>query len=468
MKRRFVTLLCSVLLLMACALPGYAASEADASYLEAKNGVVLVMELVALNDQVVAAYRGSAFFVGVPGEDVQYLVTNHHVVEDYLYYGAGTRTTWEEDGETYSLKSYVRVYFDEENYVEAYVVDYDEASDFALLRLEKATDKRQALVLCAPSEEMVGTSVYAIGFPAIADNTAVDSVSSWGIEDVTVTTGSISRLITTSGSGARKIQMDAAISGGNSGGPLVNQNGSVVGVNVMGVSDGEDTLYYAVNIEDVIPMLKLYDVNYVMEDELTAEAADEADEADGNSGEENEKEDGGIDGKVIAVIVGAVVVLVIAAAVVIMALKKKRQPVGVGGGQSPVTKGVSPVEPEPVPAPVPDLSPDDSGYRLQGISGALEGRRFMLRKKSPVILGRNPELCNVVFPANTPAVSGQHCSVWVEQGTVYLKDMGSSHGTFLGNGGKLGAGQTVTIQPGDSFCLGSEKECFVLAVKGGG
>lgn len=73
----------------------------------------------------------------------------------------------------------------------------------------------------------------------------------------------------------------------------------------------------------------------------------------------------------------------------------------------------------------------------------------------------------MAFPAATAGVSGRHCQVWFENGNVWIKDLGSSHGTFLTEGMKLSAEQAIQIKPGERFSLGSETEMFVLVQKGG-
>lgn len=436
-KRAMALLACCCLLFGAIWAESFS-SQGASGYTEAKNGVAVVSEYVALDGKEVGVAYGSGFFIGTQGEDPQYLITNYHVIADYLYYGAGQNASFtDESGTTHALKSYLRVYFDSEDYVEAYVVGYNEISDadIAVLRLESPTDKRSALPLCSPTEDMAGSPAYAIGFPGIADNTRVDPVRAWGLNDITFTSGVASRLTTSSGTGVKRIQIDVAIGHGNSGGPLVNEAGEVIGINTMGVKNSNDEkATYAVNIDEAITLLDLYNVPYAMG-------------AQGGKGLNSTMLIGGI---------GVVLLAAILAGLVIASKRKKSK------------KAAASDFPPTTPAnPQASASPDDSGYRLQGISGALEGRRFMLRKDSPLILGRNPDACNVAYPTNTAGVSGKHCQVWHDKGRIYLKDLGSSHGTFLAPGTKLSSGQTIELKSGESFCLGSEKETMVLAHKGG-
>lgn len=462
-KRKYIGLLMCIILLFSVCCVGCSNTNSNSNtntsgYLDAKNGVVVVTEYVALDGKVEGAWHGSGFFVGKEGEDPQYLITNHHVIADYLYYGAGQNATFidensltiEADGTvhstTYAVKSYVRVYYDSDDYVEAYVVGYNEVADVAVLRLEEPTTKRRALQLCSPTGDMVGSNVYAIGFPGIADNNIVDAVTSWGLKDLTYTSGVISRLTTTSGTGVRNIQVDVTIAHGNSGGPVVNENGSAVGICTWGVrnEDAEEATY-AVNIDEVITLLNLYDVPYTMESESSAK---------------------GIKPN-IGIVAGAVVLLIIIVVIVCLLKNKKKSS---SSEYAENSAGATTVPEMSAPAPAPasrSSNSDDSGYRLQGLSGVLEGRRFMIRKNSPLTIGRNSEICNVVFPAATAGISGKHCQVWYDGGKIWIKDLGSSHGTFLTAGERLSAGQAVQIKPGERFSLGSGAESFVLTQKGG-
>ncbi|MCM1039014.1 MAG: trypsin-like peptidase domain-containing protein [Ruminococcus sp.] len=429
-RRKIAAIGISIIMLFTLTGCADTASETQ-SHLDAKNGVVVVSEYVALDGVEAGVAHGSGFFIGKEGEDPQYLVTNHHVIADYLYFGAGQLASYtDEDGTTYALKSYVRVYFDSRDYVEAYVVGYNEVADVALLRIASPTSKRRALKLCSPTGNMVGSTVYAIGYPGVADNPVVDSVTSWGLEDLTFTSGIISRLTTTSGTGVQNIQVDVSIGHGNSGGPIVNENGSAVGISAWGyMNENAEEAAYAVNIDEVITLLNLYGIAYTME---------------------NESGTAGSPAIIIGIVAGLLVLLIIVAVVIILSKKKKKS--AASSVLSPTT-GVS--------------STDDTGYRLQGVAGSMEGRRFMIRKNTPLTFGRNAEACNVAFPAATAGVSGKHCQVWYDNGTVWIKDLGSSHGTFLMTGKKLAAGQAMQIRPGERFSLGSDAETFVLVQKGG-
>ena len=64
-------------------------------------------------------------------------------------------------------------------------------------------------------------------------------------------------------------------------------------------------------------------------------------------------------------------------------------------------------------------------------------------------------------------MSGNHCVVINNNGQVYVKDTGSSNGTYVNGTTKLPANQLVSIKVGDRISLGSEAETFMITRKGG-
>ena len=255
MKKRMSALLLALFLMLSSAAPALA----DGFDREVLSGVVYIQEDVYLEGEYLGSWRGTAFFVGEQGEDPQYLVTNHHVIEHFLATGGG-------QGE-----SRLYVVYEQNDYEEAFLVDYNADMDLAVLKLDQPTDKRIALPLELPTQDLVGSNVYAVGYPSVADN-AVNALASFRTEDATVTTGSVSRLLTESGTGRRVLQLDVSIQGGNSGGPLVTEVGTVVGINTFGVTvthynqagevTSEASVDYALNVEELIPLLDKNGVPY--------------------------------------------------------------------------------------------------------------------------------------------------------------------------------------------------------------
>ncbi len=167
---------------------------------------------------------GSGFVLTQDG----YVVTNHHVVE-----GDGKLSVTMTDGRNFA----------------ATLVGSDDTNDVALLKIE-AVDL-QAVTLGSSSDLIVGDQVVAIGNPL-------------GELTSTLTVGYISakeRDVNTEGFAINMLQTDAAINSGNSGGPLFNMKGEVVGITTAkysGTSSSGATIEgvgFAIPIDDVTGLL---------------------------------------------------------------------------------------------------------------------------------------------------------------------------------------------------------------------
>lgn len=225
---------------------------------------------------------GSGFFVGKEGEEPIYLVTNQHVVDDYVNAGEGGQywtilDYYEPDtyGDRYLYALYadsceLRVYYDKDEYDIAYVESKGNVDklDLAVLRLREPTNKRHALPLAIADESMVGTSkVYTVGYPGNADN-VLTGASQYGVNDSTVHGGSINKFVAAAGTGIERIAIDATIQHGNSGGPLVTEEGNVIGVNTNSISNASSGSYeedfYAINTSEVVKFLSNNNIPFEM------------------------------------------------------------------------------------------------------------------------------------------------------------------------------------------------------------
>ena len=93
---------------------------------------------------------------------------------------------------------------------------------------------RPLVLYAGEPDKLTGERVYALGFPGSADS-IFDRTGDVG-QDVTITDGIISAVkesfaFGTGEHSATGLQMNASIFGGNSGGPLINENGVVAGIN---------------------------------------------------------------------------------------------------------------------------------------------------------------------------------------------------------------------------------------------
>lgn len=145
-----------------------------------------------------------------------YVLTNNHVIKD-----ADKITVQLHDGREFKAK----------------VIGADEMSDVALIQVEKPKNLT-ALKLADSDKLRVGDFTVAIGNP-------------FGLGQ-TVTSGIVSALGRSMGSDSgtyeNYIQTDAAVNRGNSGGPLINLNGELIGINtaILSPSGGNAGIAFAI------------------------------------------------------------------------------------------------------------------------------------------------------------------------------------------------------------------------------
>ena len=173
---------------------------------------------------------GSGFVLTADG----YIVTNNHVVADA---DEGTVVVQFYSGEEYP----------------AAIVGTDSMNDIALLKIE--AEGLQTVTVGDSDEVEVGETVEAIGNP-LGDLT------------FTMTAGYISALdreINTDGKPINMLQTDAAINSGNSGGPLFDMNGNIIGVTTAKVSGTTET---GVTIEGLGFAIPIASSAYIVNDIL--------------------------------------------------------------------------------------------------------------------------------------------------------------------------------------------------------
>jgi len=163
---------------------------------------------------------GSGFIISADG----YILTNFHVVEPALQHNLPISVTMSSGDEFV-----------------AEVVGYEQANDVALLKIE-ATGLNPA-VLGNSDNIRVGQKVYAIGNPfGTLVYTMTDGIVSARDRDVTVE----GRVINT-------FQFSAAVNRGNSGGPIYDANGEVIGiVTAKLVRSDIEGIGFAIPINDAI------------------------------------------------------------------------------------------------------------------------------------------------------------------------------------------------------------------------
>jgi putative serine protease PepD len=199
-------------------------------YQRSYRGVVEITVSTSQQTPFGGSQRARAQGSGFVYDDQGHIVTNAHVVD-----GATSVSVRFWNGQTY----------------DAQVVGTDPSTDLAVIKVDAPASLLNALTLGDSSQVAVGDGVVAIGSP-------------FGLED-TVTSGIVSALHRQMNSPDNftindSIQTDAAINHGNSGGPLLDEQGHVIGVNSQIESDsgGNDGVGFAIpsnTVESVVSQL---------------------------------------------------------------------------------------------------------------------------------------------------------------------------------------------------------------------
>lgn len=103
--------------------------------------------------------------------------------------------------------------------------------------------------------------------------------------------------------------------------------------------------------------------------------------------------------------------------------------------------------------------------QIIGISGQFAGRAFPVSPQG-TMMGREPASCDFVFPDGAQGISRNHCKLQFNPQTqmFVLYDLGSTYGTFLGNGARVPQGQPAALRVGDEFYLGSRANVFRVSL----
>ncbi|MGD9605102.1 MAG: S1C family serine protease [Bacilli bacterium] len=171
---------------------------------------------------------GSGFFRNEKGE----IITNYHVID-----GAYSAKVKMKNGEVFDLIS---------------VIGYSILLDIAIIKINYSTSLFLKESLRIPK---TGDTVFALG-------------SSLGFSD-TFSSGAISN-ISREIDGVFYYQITAPISPGNSGGPLINEYGEVIGINTAVIPSGEN-IGFAIKMSEVLKvdcstpktLMEIYEENYV-------------------------------------------------------------------------------------------------------------------------------------------------------------------------------------------------------------
>ena len=411
-KRLAAMVMVLICLAAMLAIPASAKTDLPTVISQAKEGVVKLFVVgFSPDDTPAAAAVGSGFAVGQKGSTPEYFVTNWHVASAYL------------SEYNYAFDSdHVRIWIMLDNFalsdvtglpseatsVECSIVRIAESGypDYAILRAARPVTECKPLPIRSSESVKQGETVVALGCPAVVD----DLSANVGGNDITATRGTVARHMVMSAAGNTKVLLhDAVISGGNSGGPLIDENGNVIGLNTYGIVDSYSCAIYS---DYVMQVLDQMGIPY-----MTA----------GSS--------------ISVVTIAAAAVAVAAVAVAIYFLLRNRK--STEKSSKEVNPGVGPVSTVPADGYKPS-------FRVQ-----LPDGRIIPVPAGKVAVGRDPS-CQIRLPESAAAVSRRHCTLESNGEFLILVDEGSRNGTFI-HGKRVPAGTKVALKHGSSFCVGTSE-----------
>lgn len=163
---------------------------------------------------------GSGFIVSQDG----WIVTNKHVV--FVSQSHFAYSVLMSDGKSYPVTS----------------IKKDSSGDMAMLKID--AQGLSPIKLADSDKVQLGQSVIAIGSPNGEPNTVTTGVVTGLNKEVSInkpTPGHLSHVI----------QIDAPLKHGNSGGPLFNEKGEVIGMNTAGDEEGNEEIGYAIPANEI-------------------------------------------------------------------------------------------------------------------------------------------------------------------------------------------------------------------------
>lgn len=204
--KKIITL---IILIFCISLLGLQSVYATTNISAALDKVVMIM---SMDDNYQPIGIGSGFIIGNNGE----IATNYHVVE----------------GASSAIAKFVN---QEEKYSIENIVQRNAAYDIAILQINT---KSTPISLGDDEISSIGERIYAIGNPEGLEGTVSEGIIS-GFRKID--------------NNFRIMQITAPISPGSSGGPVINQNGQVIGIASASIIEGQ-------NLNFAIPVTKLKEV----------------------------------------------------------------------------------------------------------------------------------------------------------------------------------------------------------------
>lgn len=379
-----------------------------------------VRVLCLINHDDSKSGTGSGFVVG----NSSYVVTNAHVV-----------SCIRNNGQVHILMP--------TGLVNATVMLDQPHKDLAILRVVTALNLPD--VRFATQKTVgVGDDVWVAGFPGAADDVA--GFDEFGV--VSLSKGILSRIIINKEKVAL-YQTEAAINPGNSGGPLIDAFGRVIGINSSKDLTWVDTAYgkqrisvseigWAIQVDELLPELDKLKISY------------EVDRSPANFITRLWLRE-----PIVLAILGVVFLV---GFLLVKVLYRYR-----GKVSNELTKYIRHINSPQKPS-LTDVKSPIKHPMLFCLTGHYAGNTLELTDQ-PLVIGRDPELCQLVMPASMTEIGRRHCTLSYDKSDdcFWIEDHWSTNGTFVNNQ-RIPSGNKKRLKKDAHFYLESANNEFKVGV----
>ncbi len=452
---------------------------------------------------ILTVQGGSAFLIN----DTTILTCYHVInVEE-------NRAALKSQGVTHDKDPYYELTVNKDVTIRCTLINGSARDDYAILQLSQSLGGSYCLPLDVSKSAQPTDTVYSLGFPGIVDDVEVMhnlTNIAYDKEDITITEGIIQKINKLDNTDV--IQHGSDIHYGNSGGPLVNKYGAVIGINkwVTPTTTAGAAYNYATAINEAIKVLDSLQIEYTpwnggtvptttREQETTVQPTTEnpqpttinptnpvTDPTKGGGGSD------GFDPKIIIIIAIAVVVVAIIIVVIAFLVSNKKKSAAKmnppqNGGT--VIQGPGPNRQVPPTASQPNMRgpgyvPDNrTAYNNEGagetsvlndgagettvLGGQSAGFKLLRKRnneqikvnKSEFLIGKERRRVDYCISDNN-SISRIHARFTVRGGRCYISDLGSTNCTYV-NGNKLTPNQEVVLSAGDTIKISDEEFSFM-------
>lgn len=472
----FALIVCAM---FAISITAFADDENEAVK-EARNGVVQVnLVYVDADGNSNNLQGGTGFLI-----NSEYVLTCYHVThidKNGDVYAKAVENWGSEFTDHIKDRVKIRIVLTSDVTIWAEEKNGSEIGDYDIIQLQETINGKTALVLGDSDVIDVSQDIFSLGFPAKV--TGFKSGTMYNSSDVTITTGNVQKIL--EDDGVDYIQHSAGLSYGNSGGPLLDKEGQVIGINRTVIQDDlANNYFYAVSINQIKTTLDMLGIEYTSEagaiEETTIDEETATDEettiepatlAPVTTAAPIEK--GGLsNGLIVGIVAGIIVLVVIIIVIVVVATKGKGK-----GNVPPQTATPRSVPPMPA-APVPphQTSPqynagegsnettvlNEGGGETTVLGGQPTATLLRMKNGEKVTINRpeftiGKERRKVDYCiSDNNSVSRCHTKIITRGGQHFVIDMNSTNFTYV-NGVKIAPNQEKALASGDKIKISDEE-----------